>query len=323
MVCIIVVNLSKQESVENHLELGQKYLTDLNYSGAVLEFKNAIAIDPNNTEARIQLAEAYYQSNDWEMSTKVIEDVINEETPNISLAEELIDLYIRTENQVGALGVIQDLIEYTDEDKYYEMKYEIVGAIQEKPHPHAVGTDFELNIENNKVMSKGSNVLGQLGTAIGLGDKTYQQESYRDAAFTLTPQKVFAVGRTAYVVDTDGKLWAAGENRWGQKGISYGTMLPESGWTLVEGGEGVASVAGTTGNTYILKKDGSLWYVGGTNRQKVERVREFSTVLDIFEHESVVYVYTMEGEVYTKDMRYDSMWKLLKQNVQTFDITEF
>ena len=321
-VCVVVENILKQENVEEHIELGKRYLMDLNYSGAVLEFKNAIVIDPNNEEARIQLAEAYYQSNDLDMSAQVLKDVINEESPNIRMSEELIQVYLKSDNNVGALTVIQDLIEYTDDEKYYEMKEEIVGEVQQASHSYAKGTDHELMIINHKLMSRGRNVLGQLGTSLGLGDKTYQQENFRDAGFSQTPHKVFTAGRTGYVVDTEGKLWAAGENRWGQKGISYGSLLPESGWVKVEDGDHVSKVAGTTGNVYVLKENGSLWHAGGTKSQKLEPVKEFSVVLDVYEHNSMIYVHTAKGEVYVKDMRNASAWNLLKKNVRIYSITE-
>lgn len=322
VVCAVMVVFSKQESVEKHMELGKKYLTEMNYSGAVLELKNAIAIDPNNEEARIQLAQAYYQSNDWEKSSQVLQEVISENSPNIKMSEELIQMYLKMENKVGALNIIQKLIEYTDDDKYYEMKDSIIVEMLDEAHSYAAGTDHELIIMNSKVMSRGSNVLGQLGTNLGLGDKTYLQANFRDAGFGKEPQKVYIVGRTSYVIDTAGNLWSAGENRWAQKGNGESTLLPESGWIQVVGGENVSKVVGITGLAYVLKNDGSLWYLGGENNQRLELVQNFSSVLDIEAKNSVLYVHTSKGELYTKDIRTDYSWSLANKNVRTFAISE-
>ena len=60
-------------SVQEHLELGQKYLVELDYSNAVLEFTDAINIDPKNPDAYIGLAEAYIGTGDTEKAIETLE----------------------------------------------------------------------------------------------------------------------------------------------------------------------------------------------------------------------------------------------------------
>lgn len=55
------------------LELGQKYLVELDYSNAVLEFTDAIKIDPKNPDAYIGLAEAYIGTGDTEKAIEALE----------------------------------------------------------------------------------------------------------------------------------------------------------------------------------------------------------------------------------------------------------
>ena len=74
------------------------------------------------------------------------------------------------------------------------------------------------------------------------------------------------MGRTSFVVDADGALWAAGENRWGQMGEGYAITAPQGGWVQVPAPGAVADVAGTTGRLLVLLTDGSLWTVGAGSR---------------------------------------------------------
>ena len=50
---------SQAERVQEQLDLGQKYLTELNYSEAILVFTKAIEIDPENIPAYMGRATAY------------------------------------------------------------------------------------------------------------------------------------------------------------------------------------------------------------------------------------------------------------------------
>lgn len=50
---------SKAATAADKIELGQKYLTELNYTEAVAAFTEVIGLDPDNIEAYMGRAEAY------------------------------------------------------------------------------------------------------------------------------------------------------------------------------------------------------------------------------------------------------------------------
>lgn len=50
--------------ISEHIDLGRKYLIELSYDKAVIEFTEAINIDPNNVDAYLGLAEAYEKIGD-------------------------------------------------------------------------------------------------------------------------------------------------------------------------------------------------------------------------------------------------------------------
>ena len=60
-------------SLQDKLDLGHKYLVELSYDKAVLEFTDAIEIDPMNADAYIGLADAYIGQGDTDKAVEVLE----------------------------------------------------------------------------------------------------------------------------------------------------------------------------------------------------------------------------------------------------------
>lgn len=57
---------SKAATAANQIELGQKYLTELNYTEAVASFTEAIKLDPDNIQAYMGRAEAYMALGEYD-----------------------------------------------------------------------------------------------------------------------------------------------------------------------------------------------------------------------------------------------------------------
>ena len=58
-VMLLTACASKATNAADKIELGQKYLTELNYTEAVAAFTEVIGLDPENIEAYMGRAEAY------------------------------------------------------------------------------------------------------------------------------------------------------------------------------------------------------------------------------------------------------------------------
>ena len=58
LVSAAVMSRMGRTSAAAHTDLGQKYLNDMNYTGAVAEFLQSISLDPTAQEARRGLAPA-------------------------------------------------------------------------------------------------------------------------------------------------------------------------------------------------------------------------------------------------------------------------
>ena len=71
---------SKAERVQEQLDLGQKYLTELNYTEAILAFTEAIEIDPESIPAYMGRAEAYRGTEQYEEAKTDYTTVIDKAT---------------------------------------------------------------------------------------------------------------------------------------------------------------------------------------------------------------------------------------------------
>lgn len=77
MVTLTILNsrqADKPVSAQEHIDLGRIYLTELSYEKAVLEFTEAIEIEPLNAGAYLGLAEAYSGMGDTEKAIEILED---------------------------------------------------------------------------------------------------------------------------------------------------------------------------------------------------------------------------------------------------------
>ena len=217
-------------SAADSLSLGQQYLNEMDYGGAVAAFTQAIELDPANREARLGLAQAYIGADNDDFARDMLEDMVYAQQPDRDAVELLLELLRQSGQLVQAVELSQVLIDTTDEEEYYVIREELLSQLAAQPRSLAEGTDQSLLIQGGQVLSQGSNTLGQLGL-----DPAAVPDSgaYTSAQFSGTPLKVACVGRTSFVVDSGGALWAAGENRWGQLGGGYASMVPQGGWTQV------------------------------------------------------------------------------------------
>ena len=308
-------------SSDYQCSLGRKYLNQLDYSGAILAYSNAISLDPTNTEARIGLAKAYSGKNEPGFAAQVLTESLNDKEMNPEIAEALIDLYTESGDYGSVIGILDTLLEQTDDEDYHEMLTDVLKTMYARPHTVSAGTSHELLLRDGTVMSRGQNVLGQLGVTDGIGDRYYSTDTFASAGFSGEASGVFCVGNTSYVIDSDGKLWAAGENRFGQMGNSYGLLSTASGWFEVTGGEDTVSVCGNAGTAYILKKDGTLYRSGAYAGQVLSVCSGLPTVSKVSASDGYVYVLGTNGVLYRNEWNNPDEWVRLTSS--SARITDF
>lgn len=79
--------LMRSHQLQQHLELGEKYLSELDYNSAVLEFTSAIEVNPRSEDAYLGRGEAYLGLNDFD-------NAVDDYTMVIDLNSSTIDGYV-------------------------------------------------------------------------------------------------------------------------------------------------------------------------------------------------------------------------------------
>lgn len=168
------------------VELGQKYLTELNYTEAVASFTEAISLDPDNIQAYIGRAEAYMALGEYD---KALEDYqfVSSKTEKLPYTRALsyigqAEVYEKTDEPEKAISdyeLAKALLSASDAGKEEEVSEEDVGVkLVQVLYAHAALCESiksydktlddydELLKLGEKVEKKRDELLSQLGDSI-------------------------------------------------------------------------------------------------------------------------------------------------------------
>lgn len=85
-----MVDKNKTEKITDYIEMGKFYFLNSKYSEAIKEYKNALKIDPNNSEICYNLGLAYESNNQQDLAVKMYQRTL-EIDPNHQLAKKHLD----------------------------------------------------------------------------------------------------------------------------------------------------------------------------------------------------------------------------------------
>ena len=178
---------SKAVNAADKIELGQKYLTELNYTEAVASFTEAIKLDPNNIQAYMGRAEAYLALGEYE---KALEDYrfVCEKTEEMPYTRALsyigqAEVYGKTDEPEKAVsdyelskallsasdvGKAEDVSEEDVEAKMVQVLYAHATLCEILKNYNTALEDYNDLLElGEKVESKRDEILSQLGESVG------------------------------------------------------------------------------------------------------------------------------------------------------------
>ena len=69
---------NKKSEYDKKIDLGKRYLSELDYEQAILAFEEAIKIDPKRDDAYILLAETYVTKGDIDTAKTILDDAVEE-----------------------------------------------------------------------------------------------------------------------------------------------------------------------------------------------------------------------------------------------------
>lgn len=177
---------SKAVNAADKIELGQKYLTEMNYTEAVASFTEAIRLDPDNIQAYMGRAEAYLALGEYE---KALEDYrfVSQKTEEMPYTRAIsymgqAEVYEKIDKQDRALadyGLAKVLLTASDVGKAEsvsedDIKIKLVEALYAhamlsekiKVYDNALEDYEELLKLGEKVEAKRGEILSQLGESI-------------------------------------------------------------------------------------------------------------------------------------------------------------
>lgn len=134
----IGVYRSGANPLQEHLDLGRKYLEELNYEQALVEFEEAIRIDPKCVDAYLGMAETYESMGNDPAAALTQEEGY----------EKSLETYDRLLEQAGederALAGLSDSLRKYIDILMAEQRYDEIRRLAEKYGNHALEIDFTL-----------------------------------------------------------------------------------------------------------------------------------------------------------------------------------
>ena len=92
ILALLFASGSKARDLSKQLDLGKRYLEEMDYDNALIAFNKAIEIDPKNVDAYIGAAEAYIGKGDRESAEKILEKGLENVQDSELLKKSLEDL---------------------------------------------------------------------------------------------------------------------------------------------------------------------------------------------------------------------------------------
>jgi alpha-tubulin suppressor-like RCC1 family protein len=126
----------------------------------------------------------------------------------------------------------------------------------------AVGRNHSLILKTDgSVRAAGYNYYGQLGDGTTTNRYSFVQVKDDTSVYINGAISIAAGGNHSLILKTDGSVWAAGDNGYGQLGIGTSDASPHPNFAQVVP-SGVIDIATGTSHSLILKTDGSVWAAG-------------------------------------------------------------
>ena len=185
---------SKAVTAADKIELGQKYLTELNYTEAVASFTEAIKLDPDNIQAYMGRAEAYLALGeydkalaDYQFVSKKAEEIPYTRALSYIGQAEVYEQTGQPDQAVSAYGQAKVLLNANDAGKAENISEEDVGAkLVQVLYVHAALCEtlknYNAALEDYNALQKlGENVGAKLNEALSqLGDAAENENDLPD-----------------------------------------------------------------------------------------------------------------------------------------------
>ena len=101
-------SMKRQDEINRSVEIGNRYLSELNYDEAIACFQEVLEIDPKNSVASFSLADAYQGKGMYVYAESIYQDLIKDDEKNAEAYINLAELYIKEEKLEEAKELLEE-----------------------------------------------------------------------------------------------------------------------------------------------------------------------------------------------------------------------
>lgn len=228
-VAVISVNVNHSgNALQIQLDLGNKYVSELDYENAIIAYEEALEIDPYCLEAYLGLSDAYLALGQEDKAIEIMEQAKSLLPDNVEIYVSLAELY-ESRGQISlALSVLEEGIQATDSDRLKAMLDEYrPGRVQ----PELADRDSRKESAEKSEESPAEPENTSISIGIRQDTAPVLVVSREDEEMVEIPLIVPVPGNN----DSDSNSGSGGE---GSSNISGGGNEDGSGISGNEGGEG-------------------------------------------------------------------------------------
>ena len=286
-------------SLQDKLDLGHKYLVELSYDKAVLEFTDAIEIDPMNADAYLGLADAYIGQGDTDKAVEVLEDGFDK------TGDE------RIKEKLDELKPAEETTSVTNEMS--PVSPAVQAAVEKENKIFSEGDHYAMLYNDGALYMWGDNEFGQLGIGRwscmensilynGIDDPNYLNTNDPIKIMDNVTDVSLDFAYSAAITQK-GDLYMWGDNYCGQLGIGSTDACYSPTFVM----ENIASVNVGYDRSAAITVDGDL-YMWGENEYGELGIGSTNTcysptfvmenVESVFIRSSWTYAITEDGELY-------------------------
>lgn len=118
------------KTIEDNLELGQKYYDQGNYEEAIIAYENVLDIEPKHVKARIGLAKSYAALEKVEKAAEVLVAGISLIPKEPSFYLELAELYLSENNILEAIKTLDDGVASTNDKEVEDLHTKTSSSLE-------------------------------------------------------------------------------------------------------------------------------------------------------------------------------------------------
>ncbi len=194
IVAIVVVVTSKASSkdiYEEKIDLGRKYLLEMDYEQAILAFEDAINIDPKRTDAYLELAALYDKDGKTEEAIRIL-DKAEKNIDNDKDKEKILEIRKKIKDDSG--NIIS-----SDKNESKDLKSNSEDSIDIKSQDNLDGTDEQYDEDGSDILQNTENVnesdSGKITTILDNMGFKEKKVSYKVEAKKVGDNNLIGVSR--------------------------------------------------------------------------------------------------------------------------------